>query len=143
MDNERVARELMKMAKELVGGNSDTFKCPDCGTKVLENTGYCLKCKKKVKKAARNSIMEVKRRDLIQFVKSWADHQMDNHSVSMTSLGDVKISGGIMDRADWLSVGQELAEELSIEYGIEFDVESVSKKHVTVGPEDYDKVKMI
>lgn len=28
---------------------SDTFKCPTCGTKVLVNTGYCLKCKKKVK----------------------------------------------------------------------------------------------
>jgi predicted RNA-binding Zn-ribbon protein involved in translation (DUF1610 family) len=25
-----------------------TFKCPNCGTKVLRNTGYCLKCKKKV-----------------------------------------------------------------------------------------------
>ena len=31
---------------------ASTFKCPTCGTKVLENTGYCLKCKKKVKKAA-------------------------------------------------------------------------------------------
>jgi hypothetical protein len=28
-----------------------TFKCPQCGTKVLEQTGYCVKCKKKVKKA--------------------------------------------------------------------------------------------
>lgn len=26
-----------------------TFKCPTCGSKVLVNTGYCLKCKKKVK----------------------------------------------------------------------------------------------
>jgi len=26
-----------------------TFPCPDCGTKVLEQTGYCVKCKKKVK----------------------------------------------------------------------------------------------
>lgn len=31
---------------------ADTFKCPTCGTKVLEQTGYCVKCKKKVKKAA-------------------------------------------------------------------------------------------
>ena len=29
------------------------FKCPECGTKVLEQTGYCVKCKKKVKKARR------------------------------------------------------------------------------------------
>jgi flagellar biosynthesis GTPase FlhF len=28
-----------------------TFKCPTCGTNVLEQTGYCVKCKKKVKKA--------------------------------------------------------------------------------------------
>ena len=27
-----------------------TFKCPNCGTKVLENTKYCIKCKKKVEK---------------------------------------------------------------------------------------------
>lgn len=26
-----------------------TFKCPDCGGKVLSNTSYCLSCKKKVK----------------------------------------------------------------------------------------------
>jgi len=26
----------------------DTFECPECGTKVLKNTMYCIKCKKKV-----------------------------------------------------------------------------------------------
>ena len=31
---------------------AETFKCPNCGTKVLKNTGYCLKCKEKVKEAA-------------------------------------------------------------------------------------------
>jgi len=31
--------------------NNGTFKCPDCGGKVLENTKYCLKCKKKVEAA--------------------------------------------------------------------------------------------
>jgi len=31
---------------------ADTFKCPTCDTKVLEQTSYCVKCKKKVKKAA-------------------------------------------------------------------------------------------
>lgn len=29
--------------------DSETFKCPECGSKVLKNTGYCLSCKKKVK----------------------------------------------------------------------------------------------
>jgi len=27
---------------------SGTFKCSICGSKVLKNTGYCVKCKKKV-----------------------------------------------------------------------------------------------
>lgn len=39
--------------KELIDGlvedkKSGTFKCPHCGGKVLKNTGYCVKCKKKV-----------------------------------------------------------------------------------------------
>ena len=29
--------------------DTKTFKCPDCGAKVLEKTGYCMSCKKKVK----------------------------------------------------------------------------------------------
>jgi hypothetical protein len=28
---------------------AETFKCPKCGTKVLAKTGYCVKCKEKVK----------------------------------------------------------------------------------------------
>jgi len=50
MNNERVAQELVKIAKELVG--ADTFPCPDCGTKVLDQTEYCVKCQKKVKKGS-------------------------------------------------------------------------------------------
>ena len=49
MDKLKVATALTKLAKELV--SADTFKCPTCDSKVLENTGYCMKCKKKVKKA--------------------------------------------------------------------------------------------
>ncbi len=30
-------------------GNTKTKICPDCGSKYLVNTGYCVKCKKKVK----------------------------------------------------------------------------------------------
>jgi len=36
--------------KIMVAGNKSTFPCPNCGTKVLENTKYCVKCKKKVEK---------------------------------------------------------------------------------------------
>lgn len=42
--------ELRKHLLPLVREAADTFKCPECGTKVLEQTGYCVKCKKKVKK---------------------------------------------------------------------------------------------
>jgi len=48
MDKIRVAAQLVKLAREILAENG-TFKCPTCGTKVLKNTGYCLKCKKKVK----------------------------------------------------------------------------------------------
>ena len=37
---------------------ANTFKCPNCGTDVLEDTGYCVKCKKKVKKAALSVLRE-------------------------------------------------------------------------------------
>ena len=33
----------------VAGGSKATFPCPNCGTKVLEQTKYCVKCKKKVK----------------------------------------------------------------------------------------------
>lgn len=32
-----------------VEAKAETFPCPVCGTKVLKQTGYCVKCKKKVK----------------------------------------------------------------------------------------------
>ena len=46
---QKIARELVSIARHLI--SADTFKCPECGSKVLEQTGYCVKCKKKVKKA--------------------------------------------------------------------------------------------
>ena len=36
----------MRIKKTII--ESETFKCPNCGSKVLKNTGYCLSCKKKV-----------------------------------------------------------------------------------------------
>lgn len=42
-----IRKDLLPLLKEA----GDTFKCPECDTKVLEQTGYCVKCKKKVKKA--------------------------------------------------------------------------------------------
>lgn len=53
MDDKQVALALVGMAKSLVaeGADTGTFKCPECGGKVLKQTEYCLSCKKKVKPA--------------------------------------------------------------------------------------------
>jgi DNA-directed RNA polymerase subunit RPC12/RpoP len=46
--------DLKKLIDQFVEDNLEeekktgTFKCPICGSKVLRNTGYCVKCKKKV-----------------------------------------------------------------------------------------------
>lgn len=46
--------DLKKLIDQFIESNVDeekktgTFKCPGCGSKVLLNTGYCVKCKKKV-----------------------------------------------------------------------------------------------
>ena len=48
MNRQKIAKELVAAARELLSANNGTFKCPECGTKVLEQTGYCVKCKKKV-----------------------------------------------------------------------------------------------
>lgn len=42
--------ELKKLIDQLIDEEKKdgTFKCPDCGSKVLKNTAYCVKCKKKV-----------------------------------------------------------------------------------------------
>ena len=58
MNRIAVAQELVKIA-ELLTGTTGTFKCPECGTGVLENTGYCVKCKKKVKEGALMPLTEV------------------------------------------------------------------------------------
>lgn len=63
MDKAIIAKELeatrLKLAAlevlagdEGVGkeaGKAEMIICPDCGSKVLKATGYCLKCKKKIK----------------------------------------------------------------------------------------------
>jgi DNA-directed RNA polymerase subunit RPC12/RpoP len=36
-------------ATEKEAGKAEMTKCPDCGSKVLKATSYCLKCKKKIK----------------------------------------------------------------------------------------------
>lgn len=47
-----MAYAMSKMSDEQFAvrtAKAKTFKCPKCGTKVLEQTSYCVKCKKKVK----------------------------------------------------------------------------------------------
>jgi predicted RNA-binding Zn-ribbon protein involved in translation (DUF1610 family) len=48
-----IASEMVKLAEAILADEkTETFKCPKCGTSVLKNTGYCLKCKEKVKEAS-------------------------------------------------------------------------------------------
>ena len=56
---------------ERIVESADTFKCPQCGTKVLEKTGYCVKCKKKVKKA-RVRLDRETMKELARGVREWA-----------------------------------------------------------------------
>ena len=52
---EPVAEIELRRAASSMCATTGTFKCPNCGTKVLENTGYCVKCEKKVKQAVGES----------------------------------------------------------------------------------------
>ena len=62
MDKQRVAKQLVKLAQNLLAGdNTKTFPCPHCGTEVLENTSYCVKCKKKVKKDEKKASIKNRR----------------------------------------------------------------------------------
>ena len=36
-----------KVSGKKAQAETGTFKCPDCGSKVLNNTKYCVKCKEK------------------------------------------------------------------------------------------------
>jgi len=47
----KIAKDVMRLAESVM--SADTFKCPSCDTKVLKQTGFCVKCKKKVKEGAR------------------------------------------------------------------------------------------
>jgi uncharacterized OB-fold protein len=52
MDKEtkrKAAGRLLRMARGLLAeADTGTFKCPDCGGKVLNQTKFCVKCDKKV-----------------------------------------------------------------------------------------------
>ena len=49
----RLASEDVEAKKKM-----EMEKCPKCGTKVLKQTGYCLKCKKKTLKASEEAVAE-------------------------------------------------------------------------------------
>ena len=51
-----------RLSTDIEAKKYETFPCPVCGTKVLKQTGYCVKCKKKVKpKEAAEEIVEAKK----------------------------------------------------------------------------------
>jgi hypothetical protein len=67
MSDEELAGRLAESAPELeqtLVEAAETFKCPECGTKVLKQTGYCVKCKEKVKpKSAADETAPVEEKD--------------------------------------------------------------------------------
>jgi len=79
MNRTAVARELVEVARLLTGATG-TFECPECGTKVLENTGYCVKCKKKVKKAAKWESLP----------RGWTESSLGSFYKSLAGAGDAK-----------------------------------------------------
>ena len=54
--------------------NTKTFKCPECDSKVLVNTGYCVSCKKKVKSEAED-LQEATSKEIIAILgkTDWGD----------------------------------------------------------------------
>jgi len=47
---EEAIQYLSDLTGQRIEVAAKTFPCPDCGTKVLDQTKYCVKCKKKVDK---------------------------------------------------------------------------------------------
>jgi hypothetical protein len=64
------SNKIKKIAEKMIE-SADTFKCPNCGTKVLQTTGYCVKCKKKVssKKIIADTVAIKKIDDLLKLHK--------------------------------------------------------------------------
>jgi len=93
MDKNMVARELVAAAKDLMA--ADTFKCPDCGSKVLDQTKYCVKCKKKVKKAGEDwkrtlvplDKIKKRREELVRDAESTAAHYLRKASEAVRQVG--------------------------------------------------------
>jgi len=68
MSDEELGGRLAEGAPDLEGtlveAKAETFPCPKCGTKVLKQTGYCVKCKAKVKpKTAEEEVPEEKKEE--------------------------------------------------------------------------------
>lgn len=86
MDKQTIVKEieatrLRLAALEVLAGEdsstekeaAETIKCPDCGTKVLKATGYCLKCKKKIKGDKKEDKKDDKKEDKKEAPKKDAD----------------------------------------------------------------------
>lgn len=88
-----------KDAGEEKTAKAETFKCPTCGTKVLKQTGYCVKCKKKVKpkQAAEEEIVEekdaAKKKEEEKEMDKWSKEATDAVSRALVSdVFDIDIS---------------------------------------------------
>ena len=111
INNKRIARELLQIAKELMA--ADTYKCPECGTKVLEQTGYCVKCKKKVKKAVDDKVAS-------KFYYVHKNGLVIYSTLSPTKISDVldKIDNKIDPTENYNYVGKKKGYHVWVWYGL-------------------------
>lgn len=113
-----IAKELFEVANELKA--AETFKCEDCGTKVLKNTGFCVKCKKKVKKGAVRDLMadDDRRATFLKVLKgiNSVRGRFDPTSDEGVFLGIVRDMASAIRRGQGGSV-TELSREMIREFG--------------------------
>ena len=123
---------------------AETFKCPDCGTKVLEQTGYCVKCKKKVKKAdwepiRRDVDIRMRNKEVKQSLTSYAPALSKKMRIkvvaTLAEYGGVSARPRDLDRrwSSYLVIVDPRANANKYHYYVVYSVENDMGEEVYVG----------
>lgn len=120
----RQASDAPELEGALVEAKAKTFPCPKCKTNVLQQTGYCVKCKKKVKKAEDETVKEASTEEIADF---WTKEASD------AVLQALRSDFGIVE-ADDAEKAPEVPEEVPIPKKEE-PVEVPPKKEEAPAPE--------
>lgn len=137
--NDAIGKDLRSMAYVLAKMNdeafenrmakAETFECPECGTKVLKQTGYCVKCKKKVKSKAAASEEEISSETVVLEDK-WTREASEAVKASLLSEKGVEAKG-------WTPPKEESEEEEKKEAAEDKEAKGCDKKEDT--PEESKK----